>query len=89
MRSIVLAVWITGSLALALGVSGCRDAPAESKVAGVESQAGTGPDRGKPDAVVEDAAAMVRDGRRIFRFDTFGDEAFWTDVCGCTSRSRR
>src|SRR4051812_14944349 len=23
------------------------------------------------------AAAMVSDGRNIFRFDTFGDEAFW------------
>src|SRR3954464_1105521 len=25
----------------------------------------------------EHAAAMVSDGRNIFRFDTFGDEAFW------------
>jgi hypothetical protein len=80
MRSIVLAVSITGSLALALGATGCREAPADPAVAGAEHQAGAGPDRGKPDAVVQDAAAMVQDGRRIFRFDTFGDEAFWTDV---------
>lgn len=27
-----------------------------------------------------DALQMVRDGRQIFRFDTFGDEAFWGDA---------
>jgi hypothetical protein len=26
------------------------------------------------------AQAMLDDGKRIFRFDTFGDEAFWTDA---------
>ena len=25
---------------------------------------------------------MVREGRQIFRFDTFGDEAFWGDLLG-------
>src|SRR5262249_57550603 len=25
---------------------------------------------------------MVREGRKIFRFDTFGDEAFWGDLLG-------
>jgi hypothetical protein len=28
------------------------------------------------------AQRMVRDGRQIFRFDTFGDEAFWGDLLG-------
>src|SRR5881296_3738837 len=33
------------------------------------------------DAVIEDnAARMMREGRQIFRFDTFGDEAFWGDA---------
>ncbi len=27
-----------------------------------------------------DASEMLREGRRIFRFDTFGDEAFWGDT---------
>lgn len=27
-------------------------------------------------------AALVDDGKQIFRFDTFGDEAFWTDTLG-------
>lgn len=30
--------------------------------------------------VQENAAEMLRDGRKIFRFDTFGDEAFWGDI---------
>jgi cytochrome c5 len=32
------------------------------------------------DAVVIDAAQMIQDGRNTFRFDTFGDEAFWGDT---------
>ena len=28
------------------------------------------------------ARRMVREGRQIFRFDTFGDEAFWGDLLG-------
>jgi hypothetical protein len=30
-------------------------------------------------AITHNAQRMVEDGRRIFRFDTFGDEAFWGD----------
>jgi len=81
MRPIVLATsTITSFLALALGAAGCRDIAPEASAASVDEQAASAPDRGKPDPVVLDAAAMVRDGRRIFRFDAFGDEAFWTDV---------
>jgi len=32
------------------------------------------------DSVVRDARRMIRDGRQVFRFDTFGDEAFWGDA---------
>jgi len=31
-------------------------------------------------AIDDHAARMVRDGRQIFRFDTFGDETFWGDA---------
>ena len=31
-------------------------------------------------AIDDNAARMMRDGRQIFRFDTFGDEAFWGDA---------
>jgi hypothetical protein len=34
-------------------------------------------DQNGDDAVVSDARRMIREGRRTFRFDTFGDEAFW------------
>ncbi|HEX7328041.1 MAG TPA: hypothetical protein VF428_05835 [Casimicrobiaceae bacterium] len=35
---------------------------------------------GKPDRAVQaNSAALIDEGRRTFRFDTFGDEAFWGD----------
>jgi hypothetical protein len=27
----------------------------------------------------ENAKTLIDEGRHVFRFDTFGDEAFWTD----------
>ena len=32
------------------------------------------------DTISQNAARMLQDGRRIFRFDTFGDEGYWTDT---------
>jgi hypothetical protein len=32
------------------------------------------------DHIVRNAAQMVTQGRKIFRFDTFGDEQFWSDA---------
>ncbi|NJD54535.1 MAG: hypothetical protein FIB07_16950 [Candidatus Methanoperedens sp.] len=34
----------------------------------------------KKDPIFANANRMVREGRQIFRFDTFGDEAFWGDT---------
>jgi len=34
----------------------------------------------KEDAVATNASKMVDEGRETFRFETFGDEAFWTDA---------
>jgi hypothetical protein len=34
------------------------------------------------------ALRFFRDGRQIFRFDTFGDEAFWGTRSSCTRQSR-
>ncbi len=36
--------------------------------------------RSAPSTCVDNAQAMVEQGRQIFRFDTFGDEAFWGDT---------
>ena len=35
-------------------------------------------DKSFDDVVRKNAAKMLADGKRIFRFDTFGDEAFWS-----------
>lgn len=32
------------------------------------------------DPTIKNAATMIDQGRQIFRFDTFGDEAFWSDT---------
>src|SRR4051794_18749040 len=32
------------------------------------------------DPVIQDAQASIQEGRRTFRFDTFGDQAFWGDM---------
>ena len=45
--------------------------------AGIEGQKG-GADFDNP--IQKNAREMVEQGERIFRFDTFGDEAFWGDT---------
>src|SRR5690349_2861545 len=32
-----------------------------------------------PDATTRNADKMLEEGRQIFRYETFGDEAYWTD----------
>jgi mono/diheme cytochrome c family protein len=74
-RSGILVASILVLFTLALAASGCRERSAAAEPA-VEAA----PLGGRPDPVIEDAAATIREGREIFRFDTFGDEAFWTGV---------
>lgn len=33
------------------------------------------------------AKDMLKDGKQIFRYDTFGSEDFWAASCVCTTRS--
>jgi hypothetical protein len=33
-----------------------------------------------PDPIADNAQTMIEEGRQTFRFDTFGDEAFWGDT---------
>jgi hypothetical protein len=56
MRSMVLAVAITSSLALTLGATRPRDA---GNVVRADSQSASPSERGKPDAVARDADALV------------------------------
>src|SRR5262245_52584963 len=54
---------------------------AESPVPTVESASGFGSFRNPFDSTIErHARDMLADGRRTFRFATFGDEAFWGDT---------
>jgi hypothetical protein len=32
------------------------------------------------DPIADNAQTMMNDGRKTFRFDTFGDEAYWGDT---------
>ncbi|MGR4871295.1 c-type cytochrome [Variovorax sp. LARHSF232] len=41
---------------------------------------GSDDDDGAADSAAQQQAALVAQGKRIFRFDTFGDEAQWTDT---------
>src|SRR4051812_40310206 len=43
--------------------------------------AGNGPQKGAPvdDQISTNSQQMLEQGRNIFRYDTFGDEAFWGD----------
>ena len=58
-------------MAIALAVGGCG---------GAEVRPMTNIGAGGLDVTLENARQMVEDGRRTFRFDTFGSEAFWGDA---------
>src|SRR5262245_24867850 len=57
-------------LALTLGISGVDPTAAGDRAI----------DRFQDDQGSDQRRGQQEDGRRIFRFDTFGDEQFWTDV---------
>jgi len=46
-----------------------------ARMEGAQRPAGTAPNR----AVADNAQRLLDEGRRVFRFETFGDEAFWGD----------
>lgn len=47
-----------------------------------ETDGHLGPRNLRDDALVRQAAGIIVEGRKIFRHDTFGDEAFWGDALG-------
>lgn len=76
LRHVLTAGLILPGLAAFLGAGSCSQgavAPANLQSAALRSAEG----REHRDPVVSDAARMIEEGRRTFRFDTFGDEDFW------------
>src|SRR5690349_16883798 len=64
LRARLALAWGVGAIGLLGGVA----------MLGAMRQPGGGP---HADPVQANADAMVQEGRHTFRFDTFGDEAFW------------
>jgi hypothetical protein len=79
-------VVLLGALAVgaSAGAASCDDSKTSGLGAGGAGHIGGGGSTGTGsfagDDVVVAAAQSVIDGRKIFRFDTFGDEAFWGDA---------
>src|SRR5947207_11166120 len=46
----------------------------------VSAVRGPAENRGFDRAITDNNARLINEGRQIFRFDTFGDEAFWGDT---------
>ena len=75
-RSISLSL-LLGTTLVACG--GSNDHPMNGPDAGCAVNESNG-DLGSADPFMSTAAAMLADGRQTFRYDTFGDEAFWGDT---------
>ena len=68
MQMRALRLFVSTALATVLGFGAIRLAgSAESPALGFDEE------------IAGHAEQLLRDGKQIFRFDTFGDEAFWSD----------
>ena len=67
MNSSRVAVWSSVAILVAATVAAVGQAPTRPGSASYEN------------AVQQNAQRMLEEGKRIFRYDTFGDEAFWGD----------
>ncbi|MCC6554976.1 MAG: hypothetical protein IT372_18540 [Polyangiaceae bacterium] len=74
------------SAATALLSAVCAAALALTITAGCDRGEPAAPPGGAPppptDSIADHAARMLEEGRRTFRFDTFGNEPYWTDQLG-------
>ena len=73
MRLIKVMVLLAG-IAIALGYLAERSRAQRS-----DDRRGSQREQGFDQQISENARQMMEQGKQIFRFDTFGDEAFWTD----------
>ena len=72
LRPLGIGIATTALVALITGAAliGCRTVPEETRPAAT----------GDRSATEQTSPALVAEGQRIFRFDTFGDEQLWTDT---------
>jgi hypothetical protein len=78
-----MAHWTTGARLVLGGLGTLVLLLVGAGAEGTAPPAGRGPEvrRTDPDRAIDrNARQLVEDGRRIFRFDTFGNEAFWGDT---------
>jgi hypothetical protein len=64
-----------------LAPTNARAAPAPAEVLS-DSERGFHPaiESGNSQAIQDNSRQLRKEGRRVFRFETFGDEAWWTDT---------
>lgn len=74
-QSVVFLVLLMLLAAVAIASGGPRRAARELQPA-------VSPARGFDRVVDDNAADLLGEGRRVFRFETFGDEAFWGGTLG-------
>ncbi|MGE5245389.1 MAG: hypothetical protein ACM3SQ_14275 [Betaproteobacteria bacterium] len=91
MNRLIVASAVVGTIQLAsiATLSGGRRADHDgaavspvSRSSDTESQSAMRRHKTFDDAIRRHAGRMLEEGRQIFRFDTFGDEAFWGDTLG-------
>src|SRR5262249_37034327 len=69
-----------GGIALFLGFAGVSfPVAAEQKASAQAQKKGPSP-AGFDSVILRNAERMMKEGQHIFRFDTFGSEAFWGDA---------
>lgn len=78
LKVLVPGIFAATALALAVGVGARSSAEDQGKVhpRPVAAAKASEPDR----LISANAQQMIQEGRRIFRYDTFGSEAFWGDT---------
>jgi hypothetical protein len=79
MRTKWFLFYICGLLLLLVAGSALSRAAAQGGT-GVESQLASTGVANADDSTQDNASRLIEEGKRTFRFDTFGDEAFWGDT---------
>jgi cytochrome c2 len=82
MRMKWIALYVAGlTLLFTMSVALARPGPdRDAQAQGIASVGSEGLDADR--SISDNAERMIAEGRRTFRFDTFGDEAFWGDTLG-------